>query len=236
MTPRHLEMGFALKHRALALAAGLVGLLGLGHGPAAQADASGLPPAQAAGFVERPADAQTLDQLRRGGFVLYLRHGATDNTRPDRAAGVDLNDCATQRPLTAEGRRMAAHVGEAVRKARIPIAEIRISPLCRVRDTAAGAFPGLPHTIDPQLMYTANLTDAEKAPIIDHTRRLLSAPVSAGSNRLLIAHAPNLMDLIGYFPKEATLVIFRPRGEKEGFDYIASIPPALWGERLRRDH
>jgi len=40
-----------------------------------------------------------------------LRHGATDNSRPDRVPAVDLKDCATQRPLTAEGRQIAAKVG-----------------------------------------------------------------------------------------------------------------------------
>ncbi|MCC8998829.1 MAG: histidine phosphatase family protein [Candidatus Contendobacter sp.] len=224
-----------MKTRPTAFGVCLV-LLFLGSLPTiACADAYGLPPANAAKFVEIPATVGVLNQLRHGGFVLYLRHGFTDNTKPDRASGVDLNDCSTQRPLSLEGHKIGARVGEAVRKAKIPIGEIRISPLCRVKDTVADAFPGLPYMIDSNLMYTANFTDAEKAPIIANTRRLLSAPVVAGSNRLLIAHAPNLMDLIGYFPKEATLVIFRPKGEKEGFDYIASIPPALWGELLGQD-
>jgi hypothetical protein len=81
-------------------------------------------------------------------------------------------------------------------------------------------------------MYTANLTDAQKAPIIANTRRLLSTPVTPGSNSMVVAHAPNLMDLIGYFPKEGTLIIFQPKGEGR-FDYIASIPPPLWSELLR---
>ena len=53
-------------------------------------------------------------------------------------------------------------------------------------------------------------------------------------DRLVLAHAPNLMDLMGYFPKEGTLVVFRPLGEAAGFEYIASIPAAQWGELLRQ--
>ena len=217
----------------LALSACLGWLLAATAAPAL-ADAFGLPPANAAKFTEVLATAQTLQQLRQGGYVLYLRHGFTDNTIPDRASGVDLNDCSTQRPLTAAGHRIAAQVGEAMRKARITLSAIQISPLCRVRDTVADAFPGQPYSIDDRLMYTANFTAAQKAPIIERTRQLLSTPVANGGNRLLIAHAPNLMDLIGYFPKEATLVVFRPRGEREGFDYVASIPPALWSELLQQ--
>ena len=189
--------------------------------------AEGLAPPAAAKFMEIPATRAVLDEVRAGGFVLYLRHGSTDNTRPDRVPAVDFADCSTQRPLTEDGRLLAARVGEAIRKARIPIGDIAVSPLCRAKESAAAGFPDQSFTVDEQLMYTANLTTAQKAPIIANTRRLLSAPVAAGTNRLLLAHAPNLMDLIGYFPKECTLVVFRPRGDA-GFEYVASIPPSLW--------
>ena len=187
-------------------------------------------------FVEVRASAQQLDQVRKGGFVLYLRHGYTDNNRPDRLPAVDLDDCRTQRPLTEEGRQLSKRVGESIRKARLPVGEIRTSPLCRAKESAQAAFPGKPFTIDKLLMYTANLTDAQKVPIIANTRRLLSTPVAAGSNRLLVAHAPNLMDLIGYFPKEGTLAIFRPVGGRDGFAYVASIAPEHWGDLTRQAH
>lgn len=194
---------------------------------------AGTPPLAAAGpqFTERLATRDTLAQMRKGSFTLYLRHAITDNSKPDRLPAVDLDDCATQRPLTDQGRVMAARVGQAIRAARLPINHIHISPMCRVKDTAAAAFPGRQVEMDPRLMYTGNLTDAQKAPIVANTRRLLSQAVAAGSNRLVIAHGPNLMDLMGYFPKEATLVIFRPKGDA-GFEYVASIPPDLWTDLL----
>jgi phosphohistidine phosphatase SixA len=200
--------------------------------PAYSAQADALPLASAAPqFIERAATSKTLAQLRQGGYALYLRHAPTDNNKPDRLPAVDLNDCNTQRPLTDEGRALATRVGQAIRAVRIPIKSIHISPLCRVKDTAAAAFPGRTVEVDEKLMYTGNLTDAQKEPIVANTRRLLSEPVAPGSNRLVIAHAPNLMDLMGYFPKEATLVVLRPKGEA-GFDYVASIPPDLWAKLL----
>ncbi|WP_412479373.1 histidine phosphatase family protein [Azonexus sp. IMCC34839] len=193
------------------------------------ADPMATAPSSAQKFAEVLATPDLLKQLRNGGYVLYLRHGQTDNARPDRFPSVDLNDCSTQRPLTEEGRKQMLRVGEAVRKAGIPLGEIRISPLCRVRESTAAAFPASQPSIDNDLMYTANLTSEQKVPILTNTRRLLSEPVPGGRNRLLVAHAPNLMDLIGYFPKEATLVVFRPLGVA-GFDYVASIPPSHWAE------
>lgn len=199
--------------------------------PALALDPLAAPSGEAKKFVEVPASAETVKLLRNGGYALYMRHGTTDNSRPDRFPEVDLKDCSTQRPLTEEGRKQMARVGEALRKAAIPFGEIRISPLCRVKESAAAAFPGKAVVSDNELMYTANLTSEQKAPILANTRRLLAEPVTAGKNRLLIAHAPNLMDLIGYFPKEGTVVIFRPHGEGS-FEYIASIPPALWSDLL----
>lgn len=51
--------------------------------------------------------------------MLYLRHGRTDNSHPDRVPRVDFNDCTTQRPLTAQGRADSARIGAALRQARI---------------------------------------------------------------------------------------------------------------------
>ena len=117
-----------------------------------------------------------------------------------------------------------ARVGEAIRKANIHIGEFHVSPMCRARESAQAAFSALTPQTDHRLIYLGNFTDAEKTPIVARTRQLLSMPVPSGSNRLLLAHASNLMDLMGYFPKEGTLVVFRPLGDPAGFEYIASIP------------
>lgn len=200
--------------------------------PAAAAAAAAPAAVNRQAFVEVLAGPELLGKLRQGGFVLYLRHGSTDNTRADRVPLLDFNDCDSQRPLTEQGRKMALRVGEAMRAARIPLADVLTSPLCRAKESAAAAFPESAYTIDNNLAYTANLTDAQKAPIIANTRRLLSAPVAAGRNRVLVAHGPNLMDLVGYFPAEGTLVVFQPRNGA-GFEYVASIPPGLWPDLLR---
>lgn len=222
-------------HHLLALLA-VVAFPAFAEGPTApRAAAPGSSPVSAPKFVEVPATIDTLRQLRVGGYVLYLRHGPTNNTIPDRTPQVDLDDCSTQRPLTEDGRKLMATVGQSMRKAGIGIGEFRVSPLCRARESAAAAFPALSPVVDPHLIYLANFTAAKKAPIIAQTRTLLATPVPAGSNRLVLAHAPNLMDLMGYFPREGTLVIFRPRGETAGFEYIASIAPTRWADLLRQD-
>lgn len=184
-------------------------------------------------FKEVPATAALLRQVQTGGFALYLRHGPTNNSIADRVPAVDLNDCSTQRPLTDAGHALMVKVGQSMWQARIPIGEFRVSPMCRARDSASAAFPQLTPEVDPLLMYVANFTANEKGPVVAHTRELLSHPVPGGVNRLVLAHAPNLMELLGYFPKEGTLVILRPKGGQLGFDYVASVLPDAWPSLLK---
>ena len=181
------------------------------------------------------ARPEQLNQLRAGGYVLYMRHGTTDNSRADAVTGLRLDDCSTQRVLNDEGRRLAVTLGNILRQARIPVAEIFHSPLCRTTETVKLAFPDFkgPVHADPDLMYTANLTSEQKKPVLLATRRLLSSPPAPGSNRLIVAHAPNLADLMGYFVKpEGTVVVLRPLGS-DGFEYLGSIPPTLWPSLLK---
>ena len=189
-------------------------------------------------FVEKLADAKTLARMRQGGLVLYMRHANTDTQRADSATALDLADCNTQRVLSAKGRQLATRIGRYIAQAGIPIGEVLHSPLCRTRETAELAFTPLrgQHQPSPELAYTANLTAAQKQPILAATRSLLSTPVKAGTNRVLVAHAPNLADLLGYYVQpEGTVAVFRPLGEGR-MEYLASIPPHLWPQLLKAPH
>ena len=186
-------------------------------------------------FVEKPADKALLAELRKGGYVLYMRHGTTDNSRADRAPSVDLNDCNTQRVLNDEGRRVATDVGKAIAKARLPVGDIFHSPLCRARESAQLAFPAQRKMLQENLnlAYTANLTTEQKVPVVAATLKLVSAPVRSGTNRVIVAHAPNMADLMGYFVKpEGTVVVIRPLGDDK-FEYLGSIHPADWAALLK---
>ncbi len=193
--------------------------------PGAHAQTSGA-------FAERPLTREQFKKLDDGGFVIYMRHGKTDATRPD-LPEPRFDDCNTQRPLNDEGRKMAADIGKFIRQARIPIADIHVSPMCRTREAAQLVFGREARvTVVDELFSSTNQTSEQKKPIIETTRRLLSAPVPPGKNRFILAHAPNLADTMGYFPKmEGTVVIFVPQGN--GFEYVGSIRPDMWPDVLR---
>jgi phosphohistidine phosphatase SixA len=181
-------------------------------------------------FTELLATPELLHQVREAkGVVMYMRHSMTDNSRLDRVPSVDLNDCNTQRLLSDEGRVLATQVGEYMRQAAIPHDIPIVSPMCRAKETAQLAFGDI--ETDIGLSYSGSLTSAEKLPVIARTRELLSMPVQGGHNRLLVAHAPNLMDTMGYFPKECTIVFLKPEGNGQ-FSYLGSVPPTHWEKLL----
>lgn len=80
-----------------------------------------------------------LKDLRKGGYVIFFRHAATEHIgAPDEAA--DLARCETQRNLSPEGRSQALEIGKAIKTLAIPVGAVMVSPLCRTRDTAQLAF------------------------------------------------------------------------------------------------
>lgn len=188
------------------------------------ADAA-IPPAPT--FVEKPITAELLKDMRKGGFILYMRHGITDNSRPDRVPSVDLNDCNTQRLLSDAGRELMKQVGKGIREAKLPLSRILVSPMCRTKESAQLSI-GDKFEIHEPLMYSANMTSDEKKPRIEALKKLMVEPVPKGGNTLILAHAPNMDDLIGFFVKpEGKMLVFR-QGGPAGFEYLASIHPDDW--------
>lgn len=83
--------------------------------------------------------AQLVGELRKGGYVLFLRHASTDFSQDD-SRMTSFEDCATQRNLTDKGRAEARALGEHIRRLKIPIGEVLASPFCRTMETARLAF------------------------------------------------------------------------------------------------
>lgn len=188
-----------------------------------------LPPGERPGFVEKPITPELIREVRKGGYILYMRHGATINAQPDRFPNVDLNDCSTQRPLSDAGREQMRQVGKAIRDAKVPLSRVVVSPMCRTLESARLAIGDKFEVFEP-LMYSANMTSEEKKPRIDALRRLLGESIPKGGNTLIVAHAPNMDDLIGFFVKpEGTILVFEQKSPV-GYEYLASIHPDDWAK------
>ena len=166
-----------------------------------------------------------VEELREGGYVLFLRH--TETTK----GGVDdistLGDCRRQRELSDAGRTDAREIGAAFEKLEIPVAKVVASPFCRTVETAELAF-GRASTEDALVAVAATgLDEATQQRALEDGRRLLATQPSDGSNVVVVGHLANLRQLAGAEPKEGGTVVFEPDGDG-GFQLVAEVPPQGW--------
>ena len=89
--------------------------------------------------LARANEAAAWSALAAGGHTLLLRHAATEPGVGD-PAGFRLDDCATQRNLSAEGRLQADAIGKRLASRSVAIGAVLSSRWCRCLDTARLAF------------------------------------------------------------------------------------------------
>jgi len=174
--------------------------------------------------------AELLDALREGGYILYFRHAITDHSTHDRDRN-NLQNCATQRLLSEEGRAQMRDIGQAIRDLGIQVSTILSSPYCRSIDTAMQGFGRM--QIDTDLKHTVTADEETAERQAKALRKLLSTPPAAGSNTVLSSHTANLQDATGIWPKpEGVAVVFQPTADG-GYRYVATIVPDRWRELLQ---
>lgn len=152
----------------------------------------------------RAQAAEDLSLLARPGHFGIMRHAlAPGGGDPP---GLRIDDCATQRNLSDQGRAQAARIGARLRAA--GIAELRVftSQWCRCRDTAAllGFGP-------PQDLAVLNSFFADRASGQAQTAALRAwiANMPADVPVMLVTHQVNITALTGVFPASGELVVAR---------------------------
>jgi broad specificity phosphatase PhoE len=149
-------------------------------------------------------DGAQWDRLQRGGYILLIRHGIAPGTGDP--VHFDLDDCRTQRNLSEAGRRQSAALGEAFRKAGIPVSKVLSSQWCRCRETAALAFGGF-EAFPPLNSFFGRPERAAEQTADTLARLRREAP--AGGNLVLVTHQVNITALIGVFPAQGEVIVTR---------------------------
>jgi broad specificity phosphatase PhoE len=187
------------------------------------------------------AQPEWMAALRQGGYVIVLRHGATNPGQTD-AVPVNFNDPSKQRQLSDQGRSVAKSIGESMRKLRIPIAAVQTSLYFRAVETgrllgfgdvsstgdlaevgganASGMGMGQPMSPDEINRRTAAL------------RKLAATAPQAGSNVILVTHKPNLVEAFGKDwsdVREGEASIFKPDGNG-GYMLVARVQADEWSK------
>ena len=159
----------------------------------------------AAAGAELPADL--LFALRGGGQVLLVRHAQTEPGVGD-PPGFRLDNCRTQRNLSAAGREQARALGAALTARGIPVAEVRSSEWCRCLDTARLAFADRA-PVRPWTALNSFFGDASAEPERTRQLRAAVAEVPAGANVVWVTHQVNITALTGIAPAMGEVVVVR---------------------------
>ena len=162
---------------------------------------------QRAAEVPMLSMAQAAVMLAGGGHVLMMRHAATQPGVGD-PPGYRLDDCASQRNLSEQGRAQALAIGDALRRARVPLDDVRSSQWCRCRDTAQLAFGE--HAVWTPLNSFFDARGDERA---RHTEPVwaLVAAYRGASNPMLVTHQVNITAASGVFPAPGQIVALQAR-------------------------
>jgi phosphohistidine phosphatase SixA len=174
---------------------------------------------------ERLSVLELVDELRDGGYVVYLRHTATDHSQED-THKTDVSRCDGMRNLTDAGRDDARELGRAFRELEIPVSEVLASEYCRTRETAQLAFGEFRR--EPRLTGFPPETPAGPYEArVAATRELLGTPPTDGDNTVLVAHVKNLEAAADVEIEEGDIAVFQPFGASR-FRYLGRIPVAAW--------
>jgi broad specificity phosphatase PhoE len=158
------------------------------------------PPASAAN------DEQIWALLKAGGHVILFRHAITTPGVGD-PPGFRLDDCATQRNLTDEGRAHARRVGEAFRAREIPVERVLTSPWCRCVETARLAFGASEVSTPLSNLFGRPENRAEQ---VRQLQPMLGEPRPRG-NLVLVSHGITIQAVTGINPDTAGMVVVTPQ-------------------------
>jgi phosphohistidine phosphatase SixA len=145
--------------------------------------------------------------LRQGAHVALMRHAEAPGGAGD-PPGFRLDDCRTQRNLSARGRADAKAVGERLRTQGVAVTKLLSSPWCRCVDTARLLSIG-PVEIEPTFSNAFVLADRRPA-LTAGARTLVSAWKGPGT-LLVVTHGTNIQALTGVNPDSGEIVVVEPR-------------------------
>lgn len=215
-------------HRRCLLAAAA----GIGLGPAAAQISPGGPvrpvgpvvptgPTAAIGTSAHPSTEAPIDYpsvLRHHGVVVLLRHAATEPGIGD-PPGYRLDNCASQRQLSADGRAQAARLGSVLAAQGLRPARVLSSRWCRCLDTArlafgqASAWPALDSFFD------AREREAAQTAVLRESLGLL-AP---GQVVAWVTHMVNIAALTGEVLAMGEALVLRADRQADGRGQVLQL-------------
>jgi phosphohistidine phosphatase SixA len=154
--------------------------------------------------VNARADEMVWRSLREGGHVILVRHAIAPGIGDP--VGFVLEDCATQRNLSAAGRAQARRIGAMLAARKIRIDRVLSSRWCRALETARLLEQGPIEPFPPldSFFATPALGPAQTAAV----KTLLHG---AGDQTLvMVTHQVNITALTGILPRSGEMIVAKP--------------------------
>lgn len=152
----------------------------------------------------------TIDALSENGHVLLLRHALAPGFGDP--AEFDVNDCATQRNLSAEGVAQAKAIGAKLREAGLGELTVYTSQWCRCRDTAIALE--LTGPIEHQGLNSFFQDRGRRDEIVADLRGLL-ASLQKEPAAVLVTHQVNIRAVTGQTVRSGEGIIARVEADGE---------------------
>ncbi|NDP37940.1 MAG: histidine phosphatase family protein [Rhodoferax sp.] len=141
------------------------------------------------------------------GAVVLFRHALAPGGGDP--AGFQLNDCATQRNLSVDGRAQALRIGEAFQRRGIEVTTVWSSQWCRTRETADLAFPA---KRTDQALFNSFFNRPEREPAQTRAALDLLASWRGSGVMVVVTHQANITALTGVVPNSGEGVVIALRG------------------------
>ena len=177
-----------------------------------------------------------LPSLQQGGYVLVLRHGATDSQQSD-VYPLNYKDMTAQRQLSEQGREVARQMGSALVSLGIPIGSVITSRLNRAVETgrlvAGKDVKGMEELNDSTMGSASAMAGSSvsgKQRYATALRQLVATRPEFHTNTLIVTHKTNVQDAFGKEwtdIKEGECLLFRP-GDSASPTPIARIEASEW--------
>ena len=178
----------------------------------------------------KPMDLEELvTDMKKGGYVIVLRHGATNADQAD-TDPFHLDNIASQRVLSEKGRDVAKRVGDSFRTLGIPLGKVYSSEFNRATETAQLVSGKTPTTTPDLTEGGLVVSPNENARRAKALKALAAVVPDAGSNTLIVTHKPNILDAFGedwFASKEGEASVFRPDGSNN-LVLVARVQAADW--------
>ncbi len=186
----------------------------------------------AAPSMAQSAMRDVLEDMKKGGYVVVVRHGRTDETASTKDdSPLDLSTCAGQLMLNDVGKRQAQAIGEAFKKAEVPVGQVIASTYCRAMETGRLAF-GKAQPSDALLLEA--FAPAPGTPVpppwpqrVETMKQMIAAAPAAGTNTVLITHFPNVKAALGVQIGFGDAAVLKPDGHG-GVTVVARITAKEW--------